>query len=616
MDRLFFKYLAPFLAISMIPTLAIVLILYFFIRNNITALENNLIKHDTEVLTQAISERNEAIAAMEASYIEQEIKQTLARLAAMQLDPDFIKLDMENVYAFAENLFVQDSSVLELKVIDPLGNPVFQKFNPQLLETDDPAVFLPEDLLNALRRKKPIVGPVELSSISKEPIVTLGQPMLDNTGAFAGALIVKLGLHFIQQIVAPKKFGGNGYMMIVSDQGRIIAHPLMKELLQNPEYYRFDFIKEVVKRKNGTLRVDDHLVSFSTNQFGWTTIVLVPVEEALAATERSKQTVLSFINATLQSVTYFTVLIILFGSLIAVAATIFISKKIINPILDFTQATQRISAGELSLRLEKHSDDEIGELTDSFNKMTQELKREREELLKSNEFFKKKLEELLSVQSPFPVATQSRMELAELEKPLERLKHYLQQLALQENGNATQAAELLRDMEQMDAFLKDLFEHSDLIVTARDFMPVDFFEACTDAMNRLRNEIQKSNASIRCTPLPQIKALRSSIVQLFENLISNALKYTKGVPPEIFISAQDKGEEWLFTVKDNGPGIRREMLSDIFKVQEQRINGHLKIQFGLALCKNIVERHGGKIWAESEVGKGSTFYFTIKKAKY
>ena len=105
-------------------------------------------------------------------------------------------------------------------------------------------------------------------------------------------------------------------------------------------------------------------------------------------------------------------------------------------------------------------------------------------------------------------------------------------------------------------------------------------------------------------------------MQVFQNLISNALKYHDGSHrPEITIGFTEKKDSWQFSVSDNGIGIEKEYLDKIFVIF-QRL--HQKEQYsgtgiGLAICKKIVEFHGGKIWAESEVGKGSTFFFTVKK---
>lgn len=131
-----------------------------------------------------------------------------------------------------------------------------------------------------------------------------------------------------------------------------------------------------------------------------------------------------------------------------------------------------------------------------------------------------------------------------------------------------------------------------------------------------KKAIQETDALIRVEPLPDLFCHSSSIIQLFQNLVSNALKYqAPGNRPEITISCKELDEDWLFSVQDNGIGIDPQFKDKIFVIF-QRL--HQKEQFsgsgiGLAICKKIVEFHGGKIWVESTLGEGCTFFFTLKK---
>ena len=116
--------------------------------------------------------------------------------------------------------------------------------------------------------------------------------------------------------------------------------------------------------------------------------------------------------------------------------------------------------------------------------------------------------------------------------------------------------------------------------------------------------------------LPEIFAARSPIQQLFQNLISNAIKYQQpGSIPKINITGIEKDDHWLFAVEDNGIGIDPEYFSKIFVIFQRLHNKdeYSGTGIGLAICKKIVDNHNGKIWVESVYGKGSTFYFTIPK---
>jgi len=127
--------------------------------------------------------------------------------------------------------------------------------------------------------------------------------------------------------------------------------------------------------------------------------------------------------------------------------------------------------------------------------------------------------------------------------------------------------------------------------------------------------IKERRAQVTHEPLPKVMADDVQLEQLFQNLVGNAIKFNQQEAPRVHVSAIQRSGEWVFSVKDNGIGIDPEFKERIFVIF-QRL--HAKDSYpgtgiGLALCKKIVERHGGRIWVESEIGKGATFYFTLPK---
>jgi light-regulated signal transduction histidine kinase (bacteriophytochrome) len=149
----------------------------------------------------------------------------------------------------------------------------------------------------------------------------------------------------------------------------------------------------------------------------------------------------------------------------------------------------------------------------------------------------------------------------------------------------------------------------------KDFDPIDCETVIDRVVGNLEASIKGSGAVVTHDSMPTVMADSSQIVQLFQNLIGNAIKYRNEEIPRVHISAKENGKNMIFSVNDNGLGIDPQYYERIFTIF-QRLHGKKEYSgtgIGLAICKKIVERHGGEIWVESQPGKGSTFYFTIPK---
>lgn len=136
-------------------------------------------------------------------------------------------------------------------------------------------------------------------------------------------------------------------------------------------------------------------------------------------------------------------------------------------------------------------------------------------------------------------------------------------------------------------------------------------------LKNLQASIVENKATVTHDDLPVVRGDSVQLAQLFQNLIGNSIKFHGAEPPRVHVSAKDKGSEYQFAVSDNGIGIDPQYFDRLFKIF-QRL--HTREEYpgsgiGLAVCKKIVERHGGRIWIESELGKGSTIYFTLSKKK-
>ena len=167
--------------------------------------------------------------------------------------------------------------------------------------------------------------------------------------------------------------------------------------------------------------------------------------------------------------------------------------------------------------------------------------------------------------------------------------------------------------QRMQGFIQDLLQYSRVGTQGRPFEWLDVGQIVRQALDNLRFAIEEKGAQVACGDLPKLEADPVQLGQLFQNLIGNALKFAGTEAVRIEIAATQRDGAWEFSVRDNGIGIEPQDAERIFVIF-QRL--HTRQEYtgtgiGLAICKRIVERHGGRIWVESEVGKGATFYFTI-----
>jgi signal transduction histidine kinase len=206
----------------------------------------------------------------------------------------------------------------------------------------------------------------------------------------------------------------------------------------------------------------------------------------------------------------------------------------------------------------------------------------------------------------------------DLQEPLRMITGYTQLLAKRYKNKLDQDAEefigyAVDGARRMHTLINDLLVYSRVGTKGKEFVSTDCEAVLKSTLLGLRAAIGESGAVVTHDALPTVRGDDVQLGQLFQNLIGNAVKYRDHKAPEIHISCKRDGGNWLFSVTDNGIGIAPEFTEKIFVIF-QRL--HTREEYagtgiGLAVCKKIVDRHGGKIWVESELGKGSSFYFTI-----
>ena len=208
----------------------------------------------------------------------------------------------------------------------------------------------------------------------------------------------------------------------------------------------------------------------------------------------------------------------------------------------------------------------------------------------------------------------------DLQEPLRVVSTYVQILADRyRNRLDSQADEFIHyavnGATRMQELIRDLLNYSRVQTKEQELIETSCEEVVAYVVEKLKLSIADSKAVVTVDPLPVVIGDAQQLHQVFQNLLINALKFGGQEPPQIHITAQPTEQEWVFSVRDNGIGLDQRHAERIFVIF-QRL--HTKREYpgtgiGLAICKRVIERHGGRIWVESELGKGATFYFTLPK---
>jgi signal transduction histidine kinase len=252
-----------------------------------------------------------------------------------------------------------------------------------------------------------------------------------------------------------------------------------------------------------------------------------------------------------------------------------------------------------------------------------------EALKNTNEYLEELVEErTLDLQAALKSATHANKNLQlfsynvshDLRQPLRMISSYVQLLKRRFSNVLTSEGLEYVDFAYDGAMsaqrlVNDLLQYARIGVNEDDFESVDLNRIMSVVLNNLKIEIENRKPQISYAEFPDINGVKTLITQLFQNLIHNALKFSDKETIIIDISMADKGEFYLLQIADNGIGILKEEVNRIFDAfaRSEANESFEGTGLGLAICEKIVTKHGGKIWATSEVGRGSTFHFTIKK---
>jgi Cu+-exporting ATPase len=276
--------------------------------------------------------------------------------------------------------------------------------------------------------------------------------------------------------------------------------------------------------------------------------------------------------------------------------------------LEATQAQLRAANAEMEMRVQ--------ERTAELARANASLRLEVEERRRAEEVLLRRSEEL--VRSNAELERFAYIASHDLQEPLRMVSSYVQLLARRYEGKLDQDAHdfiafAVDGAKRMQQLINDLLAYSRAGGRDKPLVPTPLGAALEGGLANLRAAQAETSARVEYPDLPTVLGDPAQLTQLFQNLLGNAIKFHGSEPPLIQVRVERRQEDWLFAVEDNGIGVPEDQLERIFLIFH-RLHGRGEYPgtgIGLALCKRIVERHGGALWVESRLGRGSTFWFTL-----
>ena len=464
------------------------------------------------------------------------------------------------------------------------------------------------------------IGEYEVSSAAKKTTLSLACPSIDASGEIKAVILAAMDFGWLYRHLTNAMLPPQSSLTVIDRDGMTLArYPdsrYVGKRIQMPRppanwTWPTGTMSKISRSRDGTMRlyVASRLGQESTVGFN----VGIPLDVVYGPANRMLARNLLFLA--------------LAAALSVAAAWYGGNFFIVRRIRSLLGVTRRLSSDDLTARTNARGGGELEELSRAFDSMAaslQERTHERDTAAKELRELNTHLEGRVIDRTAALQRSNEELEQfayvvsQDLREPLQVITQYLN---LFERNYPEKLDQNMREFigfsrdgaERMQGLIWGLLEYSRVDTRVKRFAPIKTETALRDALSNLALEIERSNARISHDVMPEVHGDAVQLMQLFQNLVSNAIRFRNEAVPAIHIGAEREGKYWRFSVRDNGIGISESNFDRIFVVF-QRLHTRSKypgMGIGLAACKRIVERHGGKIWVESAPGEGSTFYFTL-----
>jgi signal transduction histidine kinase len=545
-------------------------------------------------IDQANLELARAVATVFDSYIQDLYRQQHTLETALGEMPDHPPAEYNRLLSASEE---QYESVRAMHWADNSGTIVASS-DPNSLGTN----VAQYDFYRALEGGQTrIVSDLMTSWVTGRPVFIVGQRIWSPSGASMGMLLAAVYPDVLGRSVLDIKLAPSDTYTLFDSAGGVVFSKDPGRMGRTATTQRDPALQKALagREATGTVRAPDS---------GQRRLVArVPIRSApwAAGASVAWSALTSPVRRGMAMVAVVLAVIAVFCVLLALR----VSRQIIRPVQELQRYTHQIGEGRLDQRVHVQGPAELEELGGALDTMSAQLSAARAELEQTNADLARSnrdLEQFAYIASH------------DLQEPLRAVAGFTTLLEQRYKGKLDEQADgyirfVVDGVSRMQALINGLLEYSRVNTRGHVPEPVPAERALKEALANLRAAVEQSGAVVTAAPLPTVRADAAQLARVFQNLIENGIKFRSDRPPQIEVGARPQDGAWLFWVRDHGIGLEPQYAERIFRIF-QRLHTRDKYPgtgIGLAICKRIVERHGGRIWAESQPGQGATFYFTL-----
>ncbi|MBI2989411.1 MAG: sensor histidine kinase [Deltaproteobacteria bacterium] len=565
-------------------------------------------------------------AAVAAVKIERFIQDVETAMKAATKGRDIAREGISQEYKFElKRLLFLAPAITEAVALDANGSKQAQISRFRAVSLDVKSDFSNSTAFQQAKEGKTYFGPVYFVRDS-EPYMTVALPIEHFRGNVIGVLQAEVNLKYVWEVISGIKQGKAGYSYAVARSGDLIAHPDISLVLQGRNVSQLNQVQAafqpVADGQAAWLTVARNLQgrnvisSFALiPRLDWAVFIERPVEEAYE---------------TLYASVLRTSSLLLVGVGMALFASLFVARRVIGPLRVLGQGVERIGRGDLGLRLDLKTGDEIEVLAEEFNKMTAALQEAYADLEKK---VAERTQELAVANQSLDEASRHKSAFLasishEFRTPLNAIIGFSEvlldpSLRVTEEERRQFLTDILNSGRHLLSLINDLLDLAKIEAGRVELQvePAPLHEILQTVKSTVHPLAAKKSIDIQVESDGEIGAVpmdAARIKQILLNLVGNAIKFAPEAG-KVWVRTTTKDGAVRIEVGDTGPGIPAEEHERIFQEFRQvaRDSGNDQPEgtgLGLALAKKFVEMHGGKIWVESELGKGSRFYFTLPLA--